>query len=374
MYPRRSFTTGEAALKKKLMKILGAVLALLLLGGGGFYFWVEWKFNDMMTSVFEVPAAKPVPVPFPLSKEELDEIKEKRLAELKAAAEKAGEEFDPAAVDPLEGVDVQKIALENAIKRGEHLNEARVGCATLCHGANMGGKFLADVSGVIYFTAPNITAGKGGLPPDFEIVDWVRNIRHGVDHNGHPGLTPAGDYTQLSDQEVSDIIAYVQSLPPVDEPAPEIEWRFLGKMLVATENLPVWAFILDHETPRPKFPPKVEPTAEFGEHLAQLCIGCHRSDFSGGQIPGVDPELPHAANLTQDPEQGIAKRYDKEKFFHLMKTGETPEGRKVNDFLMRWEIMSQMSDTELNALWAFISTRPAKKTSTSFPEFEFKGP
>ena len=76
----------------------------------------------------------------------------------------------------MEGVAVSADA--ETIERGRHLAVTR-GCVD-CHGEDFGGAVLLEdpAIGVIY--APNLTKGQGGLV-DFEDVDYVRAIRHGLD-------------------------------------------------------------------------------------------------------------------------------------------------------------------------------------------------
>jgi mono/diheme cytochrome c family protein len=143
------------------------------------------------------------PVPFPLSPAELEKLRAEQLA--------AGA---PAA-DPLAGVDLQAAALSRAVARGEYLVKTRVGCHG-CHAPDMGGKVLIDQTLVGYWAAPNITSGAGSVTPQFTAADWDRAIRHGIRHTGQSSSMPSLEFANLSDHELSDIVAYVQSRPAVD--------------------------------------------------------------------------------------------------------------------------------------------------------------
>ena len=57
------------------------------------------------------------------------------------------------------------------------------------------------------WVCPNITAGQGGRTKDFKPADWDRVIRHGVGKDNRGLSMPSRDFANLSDQEVSDIIA-----------------------------------------------------------------------------------------------------------------------------------------------------------------------
>jgi hypothetical protein len=67
---------------------------------------------------------------------------------------------------------------------------------------------------------PNITGGEGGRTADFGPADWDRIVRHGIQPDGHPAFMPSEDFRSMSDQELSDIIAYVRSRPTVDATVP----------------------------------------------------------------------------------------------------------------------------------------------------------
>lgn len=135
--------------------------------------------------------------------------------------------------------------------------------------------------------APNIK--RGGVTKSYRPSDCARLIRHGVKPNGLPALMPSQDFTWLSDQEVSDIVLYLQSLPPVDRVMPESELGAIYSMLIATRQIPIAAETLDHTAARAKTPPALEPTTELGKHLATTCVGCHGPRLAGGPIVGGDP-------------------------------------------------------------------------------------
>ena len=67
--------------------------------------------------------------------------------------------------------------------------------------------------------APNIT--RGGVTKNYRPEDWDRIVRHGILPSGKPAVMPATDFAQFSDQEISDIAAYIHSLPPVDREMPK---------------------------------------------------------------------------------------------------------------------------------------------------------
>ena len=92
--------------------------------------------------------------------------------------------------------------------------------------------------------------------------------------------------------------------------------------------------------------------------MAVACTGCHGPEFSGGAIPGVPPTFPAAANLT--PHATGLGGWSYSEFQIVMRTGARPDGTEVDPF-MPWPAYSQMTDTELGALWAYLQAQPAKE-------------
>ena len=176
-----------------------------------------------------------------------------------------------------------------AIKRGRDL--VVIGRCTECHGLNLGGQVTADdpIVGAIYAT--NLTTGAGGVGQIYSNVDWVRAIRHGIGKDGRSlVITPAQYYYYLSDLDLGAIIAYVKSVPPVDNELPAPSVGPLGRLFLALFGPKDWlpAEKIDHTGPRPVAP---EPgvTADYGKYLVRTrtCMVCHNpSDISGA--PGGD--------------------------------------------------------------------------------------
>ena len=146
---------------------------------------------------------------------------------------------------------------------------------------------------------PNITTGRGSVTLEYQPTDWDRAVRHGVNRDGLPTVMPAEDFQRMSDQELSDVVAYIRSMPPVDNEVPRPRLGPLGTVLVATGALRLSAALIPtHTAAHSTLPPLTEVSVEFGQHVAGVCTGCHRADFSGGPIPGGDPSWPVARNLT----------------------------------------------------------------------------
>lgn len=330
---------------KKALKIVGWILLVLMVTAVGAW---GWAYRTASTRYHQTWQARghTFDIPFPLSSSELDALRSERLA--------AGAPKD----DLLAGVDLAELARQHAIARGQHLVDARVGCGN-CHGADLGGHVLiggAPMESMIvgYWAAPNLTAGKGSVTTGFTSADWDRAVRHGIRHNGQSSSMPSEEFMKLSDHELSDIVAYVTSRPPVDREIAPVRIGPVFSFLVATDPKALVAFTIDHEKPHAAEPPEAAPSVEFGRHIAQVCSSCHGEHFSGGKVAG-DPNMPIVANLT--PHETGLKGWTEADFFRALREGRRKDGTAIAE-QMPWKAYGQMSDTELRAVWAFLQTLP----------------
>ncbi len=344
---------------KRIARIVGVLVGLVVLLLGGLHVWSSQAAEARLNQTWPDVVGKELQVPFPLTEAELKSI----AVELKGpAAENSGEL--PAVVegdeqpDPLAGVDLEKIALERAIERGAHLFKVRLACAE-CHGADLGGRMVVDAQPVWTWYAPNISPG--GVVKDYTTADWDRIIRHGVKPDHSNATMPAIDYMALSDREVSDLIAYAQSMPAQDTVQPPTVLGPVGRMLVATGKMPIAAELIDHTAKTVDVPPPTAISAEYGAHIAQPCVGCHRLKFEGGPIAAGPPDWPPAPNLTQ---AGNLTDWSEEDFLKAMRTGERPNGKPLNPQAMPWPILAKMSELELKAIWAYLSSLEPVPTGT----------
>jgi len=242
-----------------------------------------------------------------------------------------------------------------SIARGEHIATIRM-CKD-CHTENWSGQ-SDSVPGLITLAFPNLTSGVGGAGATYTDEDWVRAIRHGVGYDGRGLLLmPSRVWYYLSDEDLADLIAYLKSLPPVDNEPPKTELGPLGRVMMTLGQLPPEATVpdatmIDHDGPRPVAP---EPgvTAKYGKYLAITCTLCHGVNLNGKTIM-TDAEY-LAPNLTPG---GEMKGWSEEDFITTMRTGVTPNGHQLKD-VMPWKYFGQMTDDELKAVWLYLQSLPA---------------
>lgn len=250
---------------------------------------------------------------------------------------------------------VDKLREQAALVRGEKL-AVRLGC-TECHGPDLGGKVVMDVGPVMTLAAPNLTQ----LPDTYGIGDFERIVRHGVRRDGGTSFMPAIDYQALADREVSDLFVYVQDQPTVERNVKPSQWGPVMRTLYAFGQVPALsAHRIDPQRDNLRKPPPKRNDATYGEHLAQTCVSCHNDRFTGGPMRDGDPEWPPAANLTSHAD-GLAS-WSEDDFLKLMKTGIRPDGTTVDPVAMPWRTLGTADDVQLQALFTYFRTLPAKPT------------
>lgn len=258
---------------------------------------------------------------------------------------------------PFPSEDGDSAALAQAVERGRHLIASRYAC-TECHGADLGGGVMVDAFPLGSLLAPNLTLGKGSRTLNYTAKDWDRIVRHGVLPDGRGAVMPSEDFQLMSDQELSDIIAYIRSRPPVDNRVPPSRFGPLGKILVATGKLvPSAARIESHDRPHPAYPPAAVADSAFGAHIAGTCTGCHGANLAGGPILGGDPKWPPARNLTFHA-TGLGS-WSYEDFKRAMTEGLRPDGTPLKaPMTMILSYANNMTEVELKALWAYLASLP----------------
>ena len=330
---------------RKLGMAIG-VLALLVLTG---FLTASMKASSKLSQHWDTHRLD-IPVPNPLTNDELATLRAER------AGSDAGVETDAGAgSDRLSGVVLASLATERAIARGKHLVEGRYGCNG-CHGANLAGGVMLDDPAIGSLRGPNLTKGKGGRVAGYTIADWDRIVRHGVKPDGSPAVMPSEDYFAMSDHELSDVVAYIRSLPAVDAEIPTPSFGPVGKVLLALGKFPITAEkVADYRAAHGQRAPDAANTAAFGAHLAATCTGCHRENLAGGPMTFGPPGWPLAANLTRDA-TGLAD-WNFEDFEKALTQGIRKGGRALREPMTHVLPGTRaMTDLERKALWTYLGT------------------
>ncbi|MGV3533227.1 MAG: c-type cytochrome [Chthoniobacteraceae bacterium] len=246
---------------------------------------------------------------------------------------------------------------QGSLERGAHLYATR-GCAD-CHGADLGGAKVVEDPAVGRLFGPNITKGQGSVTAQYRDEDWVRAIRHGVNPEGRPlVLMPSMEYAEFSDQDLADLLAFIQAAPGVDRATIPVEVGPISRVLLISGAAPLAADMINHTAIKPAV---VTPgaTPEYGRYLAVGCQGCHGPNLSGGKIAAGPPDWPPASNLTSHP-QGAITAWSEADFLTALRTAHRPNGTEINPVMPR--AFGKMHDDELKALYAYLKTVPEAET------------
>ena len=260
------------------------------------------------------------------------------------------------------------------IARGKYLAFGPAHCAT-CHipmdkiAAVDGGEVI-PLSGGWELDIPPGTFRAPNLTPDMEtgigkLTDGqiARALRHAVKHDGSM-LFPFMPFQEMSDDDVIALISFLRSQPAVKNEMKKTELKFLGKALMAFG-------VMKPDKPKTT-PPKFmvpDTTAAYGSYLANTvanCVGCQTDrDLKTGKFIGKPLaggfQMPADAfsegysfitpNLTPDMETGRIAKWDREQFINRFHSG-----RVYKTSPMPWGFFSRINDTELKALYAYLTS------------------
>jgi len=243
---------------------------------------------------------------------------------------------------------------DESLAEGKRIFQYR-GCEA-CHGEELQGLVYLDNPAIGQVITPNLTTGEGGIGSQRTDEDLLRSIRHGVRPDGTPLLfMPSTEFYFLSDKDSGMVIAYIRSVPPVNNEMPASKLSFTGRIVmnITKEITFLPAELIPHDAPRPAAP---EPgiTPEYGEYLTYSCKVCHGPTLSGGEIPGFPPEWPSAPNLTSGKGSRLPT-WGEEGFIEIMNTGKK-HGRTINPDYMPWKSYRHMTDDELRAVYTYLQS------------------
>jgi len=96
--------------------------------------------------------------------------------------------------------------------------------------------------------------------------------------------------------------------------------------------------------------------------LLQRCLRCRTEPRSCGFTTWLPLATPfgtiYSANITPDVATGIGS-WSRQDFYRVFREGKKPDGSAVDTF-MPWQAMGKFSDTELEALWTYVRSVPAR--------------
>jgi len=249
-----------------------------------------------------------------------------------------------------------------ALDRGARLGRGIAPCG-FCHGDDLGGRVVADTLLLGRLWAPNLTRGRGGILHDYSDADFVRAVRFGLDRQGRTlALMPSDHLRMLGDHDLSALLAWLRSLPPVDHEVPPRRFGVFTRLTLALGLAPE-LLVAERIPPATNAapPPSRAPDAHYGAWLVQvgLCQVCHGQDLAGGLHPLAAADEPVPPDLRRG---GALEGWSEADFRLAMRAGVTPDGRTLDPAFMPWPHFALLGDVELAALWSYLRAPSARST------------
>ena len=256
------------------------------------------------------------------------------------------------------------------IERGEMLFNV-AGCVT-CHTdekgggqALAGGRAIETPFGRFY--GPNITADRQNGIGAWSEAEFRRALREGIGRNGaylFP-VFPYTSFTGMSDGDIADLYAYLESRPAVAQANKPHEvkapfgWRFL---------LVFWRKLYFREGPLQAV---AGQSAEWnrGRYLAEAVVHCQECHTPRNFLGALDhakaysgnPQAPDGQkvpNITPDTETGIGKM-SVEEITQVLETGKAPFGDVEKGMAEIVKGTAKLSSEDRHAIAIYIKSLPA---------------
>lgn len=222
----------------------------------------------------------------------------------------------------------------------------------------------ADFPGDFY--SRNITSSHLGSWSDGEVF---RAITSGVSRDGSAlfPVMPYDYFRKMDREDIYDIIAFIRTLPPIENKIPARSVNFPLNLIINT--LPA----------KPAFTkkPARQDTVAYGAYLANAagCIGCHTPIKGGNPVESMKfaggrkfifPEFTVvSANITPDKETGIGSWTDSffvSRFKAFTLPGSTPPVTATTPTtVMPWTMYGGMDTSDLISIFRYLQTQAPTK-------------
>lgn len=289
-------------------------------------------------------------------------------------------------------IPIEEVKIEytpERIERGKYLANNVAQCID-CHSTRDWSKFSGPPIPGTEGKGGEIFDEKIGFPGKYyaanitpaHLKEWsdgelFRAITAGVSKDGRPlfPIMPYPYFGKMDREDIYSIIAYIRSLPPVQNEIPPSQSNFPMSIII-------------HIIPsKPEFStrPSTTDKVAYGKYLATSasCIECHtpfqkgqiieEQAFSGGRYFPMPGGLIASANITPDKETGIGS-WDENAFIERFKMFDKTNGNNISDqvkegdfnSIMPWQKYAGMSREDLSAIFAYLKT--VKPISNKVPK------
>lgn len=272
--------------------------------------------------------------------------------------------------------DLHVNATPERIAHGEYLANHVTICMD-CHSTRDWSRFSAPPEAGTLGKGGEYFDQKMGLPGKFyarnitpaHLKDWTdgeifRTITTGVNAKGDAlfPLMPYSYYGKMDKEDIYDIIAYVRSLPTIENEVPGHTVDFPMNFIINT---------IPRDAHLSQKPPKSD-TIKYGAYMVNAagCIECHTKvekgqiknevAFSGGRNFDFPGGVTYSANITPDKLTGIGS-WPVEEFVARFKaytdSANYPKLRKDQlNTPMPWVMYAGMDTSDLRSIYAYLRT------------------
>jgi mono/diheme cytochrome c family protein len=267
--------------------------------------------------------------------------------------------------------------------RGEYMFAA--GGCTSCHAApDATGEDRLKLAGGLALKTPFGTFHAPNISPDPEhgiggwsMAEFVTSMKFGVGRGG-THLYPAFPYTSYQRMRVEDVMdlkAYLDTLPPVATDAPGHELPFPFSI---RRGLGLWQLLYVDGTSFMPDPAKSDDAISRGAYLVRgpgHCGECHSPRnviggidssraYAGGPAPEGDGTIP---NITPDEETGIGS-WSEDEIVQAFQTGTKPNFDDFSGAMKHvQENLAKLAPEDLAAIAAYLKSLPPIKSERPAP-------
>jgi cytochrome c553 len=210
-----------------------------------------------------------------------------------------------------------------------------------CHNKNLSGEVYLDWegdTGADRLVAANLSR----VIPQYSDKELFRLIKHGLKKDGR-GLwgMPVGMFVNLSERDISRLIAHLRTVPAVENKLPRTSFSFKGRMNIISGKVVPEVTTARKKAVNKFHYPDNPTTVQLGNYLAlTTCTECHGYDLRGAF--GSPPLI-------------IAKAYKENEFVKFLKTGKALGDRELPlmSYMCR-DRFAYYSEDEIKAIHAFL--------------------
>ena len=236
-----------------------------------------------------------------------------------------------------------KVVSDSAmIAEGERLAKIR-GCYKGCHGDQAEGKVWFEHILMGRIVTPDLTR----LVSEYTDIQLENAIRQGIKPDGTSLLPmPSSMYHNLTDEDLSAIIAFLRSLPKAEGYEGEVSLNLLPRIFLLNGEFKSGVQSIK-ELPVKMDAPDPENAFELGKYLVYTsCTECHMDDLKGGNLG--DMEVPSLVVM------GAA--YNAENLTTFFREGKGIGNRNIEGMKEVIEVrFSNFTDREIHAISSFIT-------------------